>query len=52
LWWDWKEHKSREIDFAKVPWGPKMIEEGKEHSAAVATKQWNMIKAAPCPKKP
>ncbi|HEV7445552.1 MAG TPA: hypothetical protein VGO18_23465, partial [Steroidobacteraceae bacterium] len=47
LWWEWKEHKVKEIKFSK-----KLMQEGQEHSAAVATKQWNMIKAAPCPKKP
>lgn len=47
LWWEWKEHKSRGIKFSE-----KLMQEGQEHSAAVATKQWNMVKAAPCPNKP
>lgn len=47
LWFDWKEHKTKGIKFKKA-----LMQEGQEHSAAIATKQWEMVKAAPCPKQP
>jgi hypothetical protein len=43
LWWDYKEHKKKGITYdAGLKAG------AEDHSAAVATKQWEMVKSMDC----
>jgi hypothetical protein len=45
LWHEWK-------GYSKAPVGQHTIDEGMDHTAAIATKQWEMVKAAPCKGQP